>query len=84
MELSALVNEGEDTAGWEVTAGLGVAGVVRQVTCEAVLQEVLGQSRGRPQHSGSYSAAQVEPRLGGDLEVMEAGNIQTVLSGRGF
>ena len=44
VELSALVNEGEDTAGWEVTAGLGVAGVVRQVTCEAVLQEVLGQS----------------------------------------
>ena len=70
MELSPVVNEGEDAASWVVTAALSIASVLREVAGETLLQHVLGESLGLLEVPGPDTAAEVQSCMGGDLEIV--------------
>ena len=84
FELPAVVNEWKLTSSREDTAALCMASVLRELAGEALLQHVLGESLGLLEIPGPDTAAQVQSCLGGDLEIVKAGQVQTVRITRRF
>ena len=84
VELSSVVNEGEDAGSWIVTAALSIASVLRELAGETLLQHLLGESLGLLKEPGPDTAAEVQSGLGGDLEIVNSGQVQTVRLTRCF